>query len=82
MSEKLTGKTAAYFYFDGREAGEAIKCCHCGTLFNRRPGSGIVRGYCMKCSESTCGSEKCRECRPYKERFEKYMEGKILLTDL
>lgn len=43
------------------------QCCHCGGHFAVRLGSGVTRGYCMRCNAVTCGHEACWECRPYQK---------------
>lgn len=65
MSDKIAG----YIYFDGIEAGETLQCCHCGAHFIRRVGSGIIRGYCLKCCKSTCGKKECNFCYPFEKRL-------------
>lgn len=51
------------------ECGTAM-CVHCGCHFPIRPGSGKVRGYCMKCAGPICGA-KCVECVPYELQIER-----------
>ena len=30
--------------------GETHQCCHCGKHWQIKPGSGITRGFCIKCN--------------------------------
>lgn len=52
-------------------------CCHCNTIVIMRPGSGIQRGFCTKCTQLTCGRAECHECVPFAKRLELYEKGKI-----
>jgi len=57
-------KPAAYFVTgDGtvKVEGEQHQCVHCQFLWNYKPGSGIRRGYCMKCDGWLCGRSECEE---------------------
>lgn len=42
--------------------GDTKQCCHCGCHWTIRPGSGIVRGYCYRCNDLTCGHISCDTC--------------------
>lgn len=54
--------------YDGREVHiDTKQCCHCGGHFPIVPGSGKLRGFCMKCSAVTCGKSCCNVCRPYQK---------------
>lgn len=52
---------------------ETKQCCHCGLHWEVVPGSGKVRGYCMKCNGWFCGPHCC-ECVPIEKQLE-IMEG-------
>lgn len=46
------------------------KCCHCGTHWEVRPGSGNRRGHCRNCMGHLC-SDKCAErCLPYEKQLD------------
>jgi len=45
-------------------------CCHCQYVVHLQPGSGKRRGYCRLCDKPTCGSEACRECKPFMKQIE------------
>ena len=49
---------------------DLTQCCHCGLHFRIRPGSGIMRGWCCKCAQPTCGKLACQGCLPWEKRLE------------
>lgn len=49
---------------EGKVYGETHQCCHCGGHFMISPGSGKVRGFCVKCGSVTCGAHQCDPCLP------------------
>ncbi len=60
---------------------EVTNCCpHCGMHFVMRKGSGVRRGFCMKCGGITCGKPECGPCIPIEARLE-HAEGKKTLYD-
>jgi len=40
-------------------------------------GSGIKRGFCMKCFGITCGMKKCDECFPFEKKLDYYEKGRL-----
>lgn len=71
MMPKRVEKIAGAIFIDGVQVAETLQCCHCGMHWQRKPGSGTLRGYCMKCNAVLCGKAECMsECRP----FEKWLE--------
>ncbi len=62
---------------DGNQAHSTQQCCHCGTHFVMKPGSGIVRGFCRRCMQVTCGRPECDACIPFERKLEMYEKGKI-----
>lgn len=42
-----------------RIEGETRQCVHCQALWEYHPGSGIVRGWCLKCNGFTCNQPAC-----------------------
>jgi hypothetical protein len=55
-------KPAAYFETgDGEHtwSGEQRQCVHCQFTWEYRPGSGITRGYCLRCNGFVCGRPEC-----------------------
>ena len=53
-------------------------CCHCGTHFIVRKGSGTKRGFCMCCMKLTCGNPACDACTPLEKRLDDFEKGKII----
>ena len=50
-----------------------LKCVHCGGQYPCQPGSGKVRGFCMRCNGPVCGPG-CAECVP-EEMMLEIIEG-------
>ena len=42
-----------------RIEGETRQCVHCQYAWEYRPGSGITRGWCLRCSGLICGRAEC-----------------------
>ena len=72
-------KPSGHIIVEGQVVCDTIKCCHCGKHFIPIKGSGTVRGFCIKCNASTCGSSECMECLPEEKRLDLYEAGKIIL---
>ena len=60
---------------DNKEIGNTIQCVHCGNHFLMVRGSGVTRGWCMRCNGIVCGPQ-CSECVPFDRQLE-IMEGKL-----
>ena len=58
---------------------DTLQCVHCGAHWVVRPGSGRVRGWCLKCCGPTCGQGRCDECIPVEKKLDQ-TEGGIYLT--
>ena len=54
-----------------------LQCVHCGGHFPVQPGSGKVRGFCMRCRGPVCGP-KCAECVPTEQLLENIEHGRPL----
>lgn len=52
-----------------------VMCVHCGGHFERKPGSGKIRGWCMNCSGFVCGPG-CGECVPVEQMLENVEKGR------
>lgn len=57
-------KPSAYFEAgaaDGysKRSGECRMCAHCNFNWEYQPGSGIKRGFCVKCDGWLCGRPEC-----------------------
>lgn len=51
-----------------------LQCCHCGGHWIPKPGSGIVRGWCMNCNGPVCGPG-CADCVPTEVLLESMEKG-------
>ena len=50
---------------------ETLQCVHCQMHWVIRPGSGILRGFCLRCAGPTCGKQNCTErCVPAERMIE------------
>ena len=74
---KYERKSNGSFIVDGIEVAHTLQCCHCGKHFVSFKGSGMIRGFCMKCMKTTCGSIKCDNCLPFERRLDLYEKGLI-----
>jgi hypothetical protein len=54
-----------------------FQCCHCGAHHRIRPGSGILRGWCHRCSAFFCGPS-CEPCVPTEQMIENIEQGRPL----
>ena len=64
-TDKISGKVV--------DEHDTRVCVHCGGQFIVVPGSGTVRGFCLKCDGVLCGNPKClANCLP----FEKWLDIK------
>lgn len=50
------------------------QCCHCGGMWEIRPGSGRIRGWCTKCQGPVCGPG-CAECVPHERQLDNMEAG-------
>lgn len=54
-----------------REVADTLRCPHCGCHFIVRRGSGVERGFCLKCCGVTCGKPGCMaRCFPMEAQLE------------
>jgi len=56
---------------------KTLQCVHCGRHWVPRPGSGITRGYCLRCNGPVCGPG-CAECVPAEQQLENIEGGRPL----
>jgi hypothetical protein len=64
-------KLKGFILVDGKEVAETRVCCHCQKHWVVKPGSGITRGFCVKCHGYVCGAPACvAECRPFEARLD------------
>lgn len=59
---------------DKSQAVATTQCVHCGKHFEMKPGSGKMRGFCMRCNGYICGPE-CAECIPQEQMIENIEKG-------
>ena len=55
-------------------------CCHCCGVWVERKGSGIRRGFCLRCCARTCGAPACDACIPVERQLE-CMETGVPLSE-
>ena len=62
--------------------GDMLMCVHGGEHWRIVPGSGMVRGFCLRCNGPTCGKEKCEtRCIPFEQAIEQIeREGRSINT--
>ena len=70
-------KPAGHIIVEGNVIADTLQCVHCGKHWIPIKGSGITRGYCMKCNGVTCGSKGCHNCMSKEQRLDLYEKGKI-----
>lgn len=63
---------------DKVQEADSLQCCHCGCHWQVVRGSGIKRGFCMKCMQVTCGSPRCNSCLPQEKWVEQVEKGIII----
>jgi len=65
-----TGHTHGSVLIDGQEVAHTMQCCHCNSHYLLRRNSKTKRGYCLNCSQVTCGRPQCDPCTPFERRLE------------
>lgn len=68
-------KASGYIFLNGIEVAATRQCCHCNKHFLSVKGSGLKRGFCMRCMKVTCGSPDCDACIPFEEKLNQYAKG-------
>lgn len=74
-------REAGAVLIDGVQVTSTLQCVHCNAHWDVQPGSGIVRGFCLKCMGPVCGP-KCVECRPFEKWLEEVEEAGRKLREL
>ena len=69
MPQRTVARPAGYMVvtpeFGRPEEYDTRQCVHCGGHWAVSPGSGRVRGFCLKCMGPTCGAQVCEiNCVP------------------
>ena len=55
----------------GNQGGDTLQCDHCQKHWIVQPGSGMKRGFCLKCNGPTCGKQRCEtRCVPFEKELE------------
>ncbi len=62
-----TDKHGGYIALDGRVVCQTLQCCHCQKHFPVRKDSGVVRGFCSRHMQVTCGKEACNTCYDWEQ---------------
>ena len=65
-------KLGGFILVDGKVVAETKVCCHCSKHWVPEPGSGKVRGFCVKCHGYLCGAEKCMVHYAFEKQIEDY----------
>jgi hypothetical protein len=73
---KYERKASGYILMDDHEVASTLQCCHCNCHFVSVRGSGVIRGFCLRCMRVTCGASKCNTCRPFELQLGLYESGK------
>lgn len=63
----------------GHMERDTVQCCHCGMHWMVEPGSGKIRGFCLKCMQVTCGSANCQACIPTERKLDIHEQKGIWL---
>lgn len=53
-----------------------LSCVHCSAHWVYRPGSGNVRGFCLRCNGPVCGPTCAGKCRPVEQLLENIEAGR------
>ena len=64
-------KPAGALIADGRQVADTLQCCHCSAHWTPVKGSGIRRGFCLRCMAPVCGHPSCDPCIPFLEKLQK-----------
>lgn len=57
---------------------DLVACAHCGYMWEYKPGSGRIRGFCMCCNGLTCGRRACRDkvCTNWRQKLDNIEAGR------
>lgn len=70
-SGKANGYVQIFLPNGGFDEAETIQCVHCQAHWMIQPGSGIKRGFCLRCVGPTCGKQNCEtKCVPAERMIE------------
>ena len=54
---------------------DTLQCVHCGGHWEVNPGSGKLRGFCLRCNGPFCGPG-CANCVPTEQLLENMEQGR------
>lgn len=57
---------------------DTLQCVHCACHWQVKPGSGKIRGFCMRCNGPICGPKCSKKCVPAEQQLENIETGKPL----
>jgi hypothetical protein len=69
-------KPSGHILLDNQVVADTLQCAHCQKHWVPVKGSGVRRGFCMKCMAPTCGAAACDICAPFEKKMEEYERGK------
>ena len=72
---QFEAKTSGAIILDGQEVAHTKMCVHGGEQFISIRGSGIRRGWCLRCRGVTCGKAACDPCIPFEAKLD-YVEAR------
>ncbi len=55
---------------------DTLQCVHCQAIWQIKPGSGNVRGYCLKCNGPVCSERCAKHCVPSEQLLENIEQGR------
>jgi len=61
---------------DGIIESGTLQCVHCYFTWQMKPGSGNVRGHCMRCNGPICGRKCGGKCVPKEQRLDNLNTGR------
>lgn len=77
-AHSFAGEVHSYYpEHDRVEVRPLARCCHCGYMWEHKPGSGRLRGFCQNCNGFVCGRPDCVAggCVPEMQRLENIEAG-------
>lgn len=59
VGHKPNGYTSTFDGHGNKVEGETRQCVHCQSMWEYRPGSGTIRGFCLRCNGFLCAQQSC-----------------------
>lgn len=63
-------RAAGAILLDGQQVADTLQCGHCNVHWVVQHGSGIRRGWCLRCDRPTCGKPPCEACVPFEKKLD------------